>query len=161
MKKNWEKHAVWFGLSAILLLIDQVSKRWAQEILARQGTMGLLDGIVGFRYAENTGAAFSSLSGATVLLSVFSLVVCAAVAVYMLRNPRMPVRMKLPLSMILAGGLGNAIDRICLGYVIDFIELQFVKFAIFNAADIWITSGAALLFIALLFGGEQSGRMDN
>ena len=67
---------------------------------------------------------------------------------------------KLSLSMVLAGGVGNLSDRVARGYVVDYIELQFMRFAIFNAADVFITVGAALLFVALLCGGERNGRMD-
>ena len=73
----------------------------------------------------------------------------------------MDILSKLSLSMIFAGGVGNLIDRIRLGYVIDFFELQFMDFAIFNVADICITIGAALLFIALMRGGEGNARMEN
>ena len=121
--------------------------------------MSLIDGVIGFRYAENTGAAFSALSGATVFLSVFSLAICIAIAIYMIRSTE-GARALLPLSMILAGGVGNLMDRVSYGYVVDFFELQFMKFAIFNVADICITAGAALLFAVLLFGGEKRGRMD-
>ncbi len=160
MKKEMMRGAGWLMLSAVLVLIDQASKRWAQTVLAPQQTVELWKGVIGFRYAENTGAAFSAFSGATAALGVFSLAVCVVVAVWMIMNPKAGVRMMLPLSMILAGGVGNLIDRLAHGYVVDFFELQFVEFAIFNVADICITVGAALLFIVLLRGGEKSGRVD-
>ena len=160
MKKRKMTSALWLSVSAALILIDWLSKRWAETILAPQGTASLIEGVIGFRYAENTGAAFSVFSGATALLSAFSLAVCAAVAVYMIRHPESGVLMQMSLSMVLAGGVGNLIDRITRGYVIDFFELQFMEFAVFNVADICITAGAALLFIALLCGGEKNGRVD-
>jgi len=78
----------------------------------------------------------------------------------MLRHPEETILMQQALALVLAGGVGNLIDRIRCGYVVDFIELQFIDFAIFNAADIFITSGAVLLFIVLLLGGERNARMD-
>ena len=160
MKDRRFSSVCWLAVSGALVLIDWVSKRWAEQILAPRGRMPLIDGIVGFCYAENTGAAFSALSGSTALLSVASLLICIAVAVYLLRHPEADWLTKLSLSMVLAGGAGNLIDRIIRGYVVDYIELLFMKFAIFNAADICVTVGAALLFIALLRGGEKSDRMD-
>ena len=160
MNKKTET-AVCLVLSASLLLIDILSKRWAETVLAAVRTMPLLEGVIGLRYAENTGAAFSAFSGATVLLTAFSLVVCVILLIYLIRHPEMETFSKLSLSMIFAGGIGNLIDRITRGYVIDFFELQFVEFAIFNIADICITVGAVLLFVTLLRGGEDNVRMEN
>lgn len=161
MKLSKMKSAGWFALSATLVFIDQLSKGWASGVLKGLRSLPLIEGVVGLRYAENTGAAFSSFSGAIDLLIAFSLVVCVTVAVHMLRHPEENIAMQLSLSLILAGGVGNLIDRIHCGYVVDFIELQFVDFAIFNAADIFITSGAVLLFIVLMLGGERNARMDH
>ena len=161
MKNKKRETAVYLALSALLLLADWFSKRWAETVLAAVETMPLLEGIVSLRYAENTGAAFSALSGSTVLLTVFSLAVCAVILFYLIRHPELGALSKLSLSMVFAGGVGNLIDRITRGYVVDFFELQFIEFAIFNVADICITVGAALLFIALLRGGEDNARMEN
>ena len=161
MRNKKAETLVCLVISVLLLLIDWVSKRWAENVLAAVRTMPLIKGIVGLRYAENTGAAFSAFSGATALLSVFSAAVCIAVLIYLLKHPEMDMLSKLSFSMVFAGGVGNLIDRITLGYVVDFFELQFIDFAIFNVADIYITVGAALLFIALLRGGEGNARMEN
>lgn len=146
--------------AAALVLIDWLTKRWAVHALGAGETMTLLDGIVGLRYVENTGAAFSALSGSTALLSGISLIICAGVAAYIVRHPEAGRLTKAAMTLILAGGAGNLIDRMLRGYVVDFIELLFMRFAIFNVADICVTVGAVLLFIALLCGGEVSGRME-
>ncbi len=161
MENKKTETAVFLGFSALLLLIDWFSKRWAQTTLAVVKTMPLIKGVIGLRYAENTGAAFSAFAGATTLLSAFSALVCIAVLIYLFKHPELDRLSKLSLSMVFAGGVGNLIDRIRLGYVVDFFELQFMDFAIFNVADICITVGAALLFIALLRGGEGHARMEN
>lgn len=161
MKKKWIKSAAWLSASAVMVIIDQISKQWARTVLAPRGAMPLIDGVISLRYAENTGAAFSAFSGARFLLIGFSLAVCIAVAIYIIMHPEMNMRMQLPLSMILAGGVGNLVDRIACGYVVDFFEFQFVRFAIFNVADVFITVGAALLFIVLLCGGDGDGRVES
>ena len=160
MKNKHGKTMARLAISALLLLIDIVSKRWAETALAKQGTMPLLKGVIGFRYAENTGAAFSAFSGATILLSAFSVIVCAFILFYIIRHPEMSGPTGLSFAMVLSGGIGNLIDRMTRGYVVDFFEFQFVRFAIFNVADICITVGACLLFIALLRGGEAHGGME-
>jgi len=159
MKKGSLKSACWMAVAAALVLTDWLTKRWAEQALAPVGRMALWDGVVGFCYAENTGAAFSSFSGATMLLGIVSLVICIGVAVYKLRHPEADWLTQSALSMVLAGGIGNLIDRIVRGYVVDFIEVLFIEFAIFNVADICVTVGAALLFIALLRGGEKNDGM--
>jgi signal peptidase II len=136
-------------------VLDAVSKLWAVSVLAPAGEMPLLDGIIALRFARNFGAAFSSFSGATLLLSLFSLCVCTAIGWYLMKNVHMHPLEGISLTMIFAGGAGNLIDRVLRGYVVDFFEFQFVKFAVFNVADILITTGAVLLFIALMRGGNE------
>ena len=161
MKKRKAALAAYLIGGAVLLLADILSKRWAETVLAPAGSMPMIEGVIALRYAENTGAAFSAFSGAMALLSIFSLAVCVAVLAYMIWHPEMDGLIKCSLSMVLAGGVGNLIDRITRGYVVDFFEFQFVEFAIFNVADICITMGAALLFIALLRGGDTKSRLED
>ncbi len=142
-------------LAAALIAMDAASKLWAIDALKPIGSMPLLDGIIGLRYARNFGAAFSAFSGAGTLLIIFSLIVCAGVAVYLMKNIEMPLVEGISLTMIFSGGIGNLIDRVVRGYVVDFFEFQFMEFAIFNVADVLITAGAVLLFIALLCGGNE------
>lgn len=159
MKKHRISCLLWLTLSAILILADYLLKRWAETALKGNGRLILIENVLGLRYAENTGAAFSALSGATGLLSLVSLIVCVTVIVFMVIRPQRWF-VQLPLSMILAGGMGNMIDRLTLGYVVDYFEFLFMKFAIFNLADVFITFGAALLVLVLLIGGDGIGRMD-
>ncbi len=143
-------------LAAVLLASDVLSKCWAVEVLAPLGEMPLIDGLIGLRYARNFGAAFSSFSGATLMLSAVSLIVCTGAAWYLMKNIGMHPLAGVSLTMIFAGGIGNLIDRVTRGYVVDFFEFQFIEFAIFNVADVFITVGAGLLFIALMLGGEEA-----
>lgn len=159
MKKHRISCLLWLTLSAILILADYLLKRWAETALKGNGRLILIENVLGLRYAENTGAAFSALSGATGLLSLVSLIVCVTVIVFMVIRPQRWF-VQLPLSMILVGGMGNMIDRLTLGYVVDYFEFLFMKFAIFNLADVFITVGAALLVLVLLIGGDGIGRMD-
>lgn len=152
---------LWGSVVVLLLLADRISKLWVQTVLRPIGTMPLLPGFIMLRYAENTGAAFSAFSGATVFLSFLSIAVCIGIAAWILYRPQCGKLLCGGLSTVLAGGLGNLIDRIAYGYVVDFLELQFIHFAIFNVADICITVGAGLIFIALLVDGrEKNGGMD-
>lgn len=106
-----------------------------------------LFGLFQLRYVENTGAAFSAFSENTVVLTVFT-VLAIALCLFILLTKK--TRGKFPdacLILIISGGIGNAIDRIVSGYVVDYIEPLFMNFAVFNVADIFITVGAAMLII--------------
>ena len=149
------------GTAAVLTWADALVKAWAAGVLAPMGRMPLWEGVIGLRYAENTGAAFSAFSGATQLLGAVSVIVCAAVVLTLLCYPKISGFMGTCLTLILAGGVGNLIDRMRLGYVVDMFEFQFVKFAVFNLADVYITVGAVLLFAVVLLGGDKHERMEN
>ncbi len=139
-------------LSIVLLIaIDQIFKLLAIEYLEPLSSFPVLDGIIQLRYAENTGAAFGSFSGYTTILSVFTSIILV-VALYFLLSKKIPKGFYyVCTTLIIAGGIGNLIDRIFRGYVVDYIEPLFVNFAIFNFADILVTCGAIVLVIWTLY----------
>ena len=104
-----------------------------------------IEGFIGWHYVRNTGAAFSSFSNNTTMLSVFTAVVILIGIVVILTGKLKDKVHQICAVMIVSGGLGNLIDRVLRGYVTDYIEVQFVNFAVFNFADILITCGAFML----------------
>ena len=141
---------VW-SMAAIVLAtaLDQGLKVLAERTLGG-GKVLSLEPIVALRYVRNSGAAFSLFSAHTELLSIGTgILLAAGVAVLMSKKIRSGL-LYTALTMIVAGGLGNLIDRVRLGYVIDYIDPVFVKFAVFNFADCRITVGAALLILWLI-----------
>ena len=135
------------SLAVILLLtiIDQITKHIAVSTVKADGPTEFLFGLMQFRYVENTGAAFSSFSDNTFLLSVFTVIVIGVGLVVLMTKKLKPMFINICLLLILSGGIGNVIDRIRLGYVVDFIEPLFIDFAVFNFADCCITVGAFML----------------
>ena len=117
----------------------------------RQGeSIPLIDGVFHITYTENTGAAFSMLSGKTVLLSVVTVVV-VALLLYLLFADKIRGKFACILvALIASGGTGNLIDRIFRGSVTDMFDFRLINFAIFNVADIFVTCGA-ILFIIIFF----------
>lgn len=134
------------------LLLDGWTKHWARTVLlARQdGALPFLPGFLGWQYAQNTGAAFSALSGMPHLLGVASLAVCVVLTVLLLWKERQPLLLSMGLTLCVCGGLGNTIERLWRGHVTDFIHVEFVRFAIFNVADVFVCTGAGLCVLALL-----------
>ena len=135
---------------AVLTAADQVIKFFVERFLAPVGTAEFINGFIGWNYVRNTGAAFGSFSDNTVLLSVATGAVLLA-GIVLIAMKKVKSKFCLVCAvMIISGGLGNLIDRVLKGYVVDFIDLQFMNFAVFNFADILVTVGAfALMFYVI------------
>ena len=136
------------------IILDRISKLWCLGSLKQMPgmKMDVIPGIVEFRYVENRGAAFSILSGRTGLLTVVTALIIAGLIFYLVKYGRTEsLLVRILLSLIIGGALGNFIDRIVYGFVIDFINPTFIRFAVFNVADIFVTCGAILLVFAVLF----------
>ncbi|MBP9987986.1 MAG: signal peptidase II [Ruminococcus sp.] len=134
----------------LLTVVDQIIKLIVQNNLQPIGSAPFLDGVVGWHYLRNTGAAFGMLSDSTIILSVFTALVLI-VAIFLIVSKKITNKFYLFCTVLMvSGGLGNLIDRIFRHYVVDYIEVQFMNFAIFNFADILVTVGAFALIIYLI-----------
>lgn len=144
---------------AVLVAIDQIIKLLVIEHLEPIGSLSLIDGFIRLNYAENTGAAFGSFSGETTLLSIFTVIIIVAGILYlMIGKHRLDVEY-VCITLIIAGGIGNLIDRIFRGFVVDYIEPLFVKFAIFNFADVLITCSSIFLAVWMLYEIYKDGKV--
>lgn len=115
-------------------------------------------GLIQFRLAHNTGAAWGMFDDSTFALGVMSLLVCAALAAYLIATARRANLVEVVgIALVVAGGLGNALDRFTLGYVVDFIDTTFIEFPTFNVADIGVTCGFVLFFAGMLWGMRRDG----
>ena len=136
---------------AVLTAVDQLIKFFVERDLQPVGKMSFIDGFIGWEYVRNTGAAFGAFSSNTKLLSVFTgIVIVAGIAVLLMGKIKSKF-CQVCAVLIVAGGLGNLIDRVLLGYVIDYIEVQFVDFAVFNFADILVTCGSFMLMGYMIY----------
>jgi len=144
---------LYFLLSAVLIIIDQLTKSWAIHTLMGNPPVTVIPHFLGFRYIENTGAAFSLLSGKQMTLILITFVILGAVFGLLFRAIRAGEHwvVCLSYSMIIAGAIGNFIDRVRFNYVVDFLEFKFINFPIFNVADMAIVGGVILLALATLF----------
>lgn len=143
--------AVSLAVIAVLTVIDQLTKYAAVMTVKVNGPKEFLFGLFQFRYVENTGAAFSSFSDNTMLLTVATVIILAGCLILLLSKKIKSMFMNICLLLVIAGGLGNVIDRILNGYVVDFIEPLFIDFAVFNFADCCITVGAILMIIYQIY----------
>lgn len=146
-----KKKHIWCSIMIVLIVaFDQVTKYLAAKYLAGGKIVPFLPKIAQLRYAENPGMAFSMFSGARWVFVVLTLAVCGGVLWYLLTDRCKSLWLYWSLGVIVAGGIGNLIDRVRFGFVVDFIEPIFIDFAIFNIADCAVTCGAAVLVIYLL-----------
>ncbi|MBQ8683321.1 MAG: signal peptidase II [Clostridia bacterium] len=150
---------MYFVIAAVLVGIDQLTKLWAASRLnSPAGPIALIPGVFELRYCENRGVAFSLLEGQRWLFIPLTLLTSALIVLILLRSTqRHRFLFSFSCSLVLAGGIGNLIDRIAYGYVIDFLYVKLIDFPIFNFADCCVVVGAFLLFGFLLFGlkGEE------
>ena len=150
---------VYLLLAAVLVGIDQMTKLWAAEHLEDAGrVLEVIPGVFELRYSENTGVAFSLLEGQRWLFIPLTVITSLLIAIVLFRSPlRRRFVFSFSCSLILAGGIGNLIDRVAYGYVIDFLYVKLIDFPIFNFADCCVVVGAILLFAYLIFGltGEE------
>ena len=149
MRKLWP-----WGIAAAVFIADRMTKILAPRI--PEDGQALIPGVLGLRYAENRGIAFSLLSGMPWVLGLVSLVIIAAVF-FFLRGKKLRAMTLAGLMMMLGGAAGNMMDRFIHGFVPDMIEVLFVEFAVFNVADMFLCIGCGLVILQLLFGREMTG----
>lgn len=148
---------LYYLAAALLVAADQITKALTRAFLDGQGTVTLIPGVVGLTYVENTGMAFSSFSGYTPVLAALSLVVSILLAVAIWKRWLPHPFCQWTLTLILAGAVGNWIDRAFLGYVTDMIQVLFIRFAVFNVADCCVVVGGILLagYVILCWKDEE------
>lgn len=137
-------------LAGLLVVLDQLFKYLAVIYIKPVGTAPFIPGILGFRYIENDGAAFSILSGKqTFLIIVTSAALLVWAYFLFFRRPQSKLEIA-GMVMVFAGGVGNLIDRIANGFVVDYLDVLFMRFAVFNFADIMVCVGFAVLIVGVL-----------
>lgn len=145
-------------LAAILILLDQWSKYLVVLHLKGQKDISLISGVLELTYLENRGAAFGLLQDQRILFLISGLLLIVAVFWFFRKASGSPrfLPLKICLTILLAGALGNMIDRVRLGYVVDFIYVKLIDFPVFNVADIYVTVTAFLLvFFVLCYYKEE------
>lgn len=139
-----------------IVAVDQWTKYLVVSHIALHGYVDAIPGVFHLTYVQNTGAAFSSMEGMRWLfVAVFALLTVAVLYEYFKKPMAFTKLERWCIAAVYAGGLGNIIDRIRLGYVVDMVQVDFMKFAVFNVADCFITCGSILLLISLVFFNKQ------
>lgn len=141
------------------MAIDRISKRMALRFLAPDGVREVIPKALSWAFVENTGAAFGMFAGSWLLpLATFALI--AVLTLWLLRHPNVPSLLRAGMWLIVGGGLSNLYDRLAYGCVVDFIRLDFVRFAVFNFADIFVCVGAGMAALSVLLTDARRKRAD-
>lgn len=137
----------------LLAVIDQISKYFVLELLKFSNPVILINNFLRLNYVENRGAAFGILQNQQLFFIIVTSVVILAVVFYRIRYNRFNKVANLSLDLIIAGAVGNLVDRVRLNYVVDFIDVNFwgfYDFPVFNFADICVVVGTLLLALLIL-----------
>jgi signal peptidase II len=149
---------LFLGLAVLVVVLDQVTKRLAEDRLRGQRSVPLLDDILRLTYVENRGAAFGLLQDQTTFFVFVGVLVIGVIAASYRYLPRSGFLLHLALGLQLGGAIGNLIDRIRQGYVVDFVDFGFRSnwWPVFNVADSAIVVGVALLALNALSPSQAS-----
>ena len=138
--------------AAGIVAVDQWTKALTVANIALYQDVEFIPGFLGFTYVRNTGAAFSSFEGQQWLFALIFIVFTVAILWEFRKNSlKFNTFERWCIAAIYGGGLGNMIDRLRLGYVVDMIETKFISFPVFNVADCFITCGCIALMISMVF----------
>lgn len=159
-KKVMIKYLVYLLFVSLLVFLDQLSKYISIKNLKNNKPYEIISGIIELRYLENDGMAWGILGGKIQLFAIFTIVLIIAVILFMIRidlklneatNPHTLIFLQAIFVLLIAGAIGNLIDRIKLNYVVDFIYFKVINFPIFNIADCYVVISTLLLFLMILF----------
>ena len=135
---------------------DQITKYLTVANIALFQDVEFIPGVLGFTYVQNTGAAFSSFEGMQWLFAAIFMIFTAAILYEYFKKPLPFTKLeRWCIAAIYGGGLGNMIDRVRYGYVVDMIETKFMDFPVFNVADCFITCGCIVLLAHLILFNKE------
>ena len=150
VKKSYKDYVLYSVIIAVGIFLDWLTKFLSVKFLKPIGKIPIIEGVIQLRYLENTGAAFGMLKDHRWVFMVTSTVAIAALIMFLYLG-HAPSRLSaVALSLIISGGVGNMIERIGKGFVVDFIDFCLIDFAVFNGADSFVCVGAGLMILAIL-----------
>ncbi len=142
------------AISIIIILLDQMTKFYVVKLLKGNAPIIIIQNFLQFNYVENFGAAFGILQNKKIFFIIMTTIVVIGIIIYIKTNTYLTTSMKIALAMIIGGAIGNLIDRIRLGYVVDFIDVNFwgyYDFPVFNVADSSIVIATFLICYLVIF----------
>ena len=149
-KRSAIEYIIYSTIIAVGVILDQLTKLLSVKFLMPVYTVPIVKDVLHLTYVENTGAAFGMLKDQRWVFIIISTVTIIGILLYLYLGFAENMLYGVSVSMICSGGIGNMIDRLALGYVVDFIDFRLINFAVFNGADSFVCVGAGLLILALI-----------
>lgn len=169
MNKRVFKYIKFILCSLVLVIIDQYTKFAVVDKIGKTETHVVIKKLLSFQYVENTGVAFGILSGKSVFIIIFAIIISLIIC-YLIHQIESAILnnkenstinyksfkkkftfIQIILVFVISGSIGNLIDRIRYGYVVDFLKFEFIDFPVFNVADCYVTISAVVLLVTLIF----------
>lgn len=147
----------------VSIVIDQITKLWAVNVLKNGGSIKIIGDFLRFTYAENKGAAFSILQNQRAFFIIITIIMLTVLAYIYFKTKNITKLSKFSIAMIAGGAIGNFIDRVRLGYVVDLIDVRFgsfYNFPIFNVADSFVVCGTILMTFLILFNRFEKSKIN-
>jgi signal peptidase II len=138
-----------------IVILDRVTKYYAITFLKDIGSIEIVKGIFSLTYVENRGAAFGILQNQRWFFIILTIIISIGIVYYIFTQSNVDSLLRISLSMILGGAIGNLIDRIKFGYVVDMLHFTLIDFPVFNIADCFVVTGTLLLAIYTLFIADK------
>lgn len=145
---------IYFILAGIIVGIDQLVKYWTVQTISLGETL-FQNPILSLTQLHNEGAAWSILEGHMWFFYIVTIICCLVISYLLYRNRKESKWLTIGLTLVLGGAIGNFIDRVALGYVIDMFQVEFFNFPIFNIADTALSIGVVCIFIYILFDDKK------
>ncbi len=146
---------LWIAIMVLVVFLDQLTKYLTVLCLKPIPTFTIIEDVLHLTYVENPGAAFGMMKDQRWLFMVVSTVAIVALLIYLFKKKSQCWLENLAIVFIVGGGIGNMIDRVVLGYVVDMIDFRLINFAVFNVADSFVCVGAGLLMLYIILAGVQ------
>ena len=148
-----------FILSIIIIFLDQITKYFAIANLKGNAASVIVPDFLKLVYVENYGAAFGILRNKKILFIIITFIVVVAIAIFLFKyQAKLNIFMKIGSGLLLGGAIGNLIDRVRFGYVVDFVSFRFFnryEYPVFNVADMAIVVGTLLILFLILFDKQE------
>ena len=149
-KRSPRDYILYSAIIVVGIILDQLTKFLSVAYLKAVETVPLIEDVLHLTYVENRGAAFGMMKEARWIFISISTVAILIFGLYLYLGHAESPLYAVSIAMVVSGGIGNMIDRLALGYVVDFIDFRLINFAVFNGADSFVCVGAGLLMLALV-----------
>ena len=151
---------IWIVIILLTVFLDQLTKYLTVFFLKPIDTLPIIKDVIHLTYVENPGAAFGMMKDARWLFMTVSTVAIIGLSIYLFKKKSQTKLENIALCFIIGGGIGNMIDRVALGYVVDMIDFRLIDFAVFNVADSFVCIGAGLLMLFIILTGVKEWKAE-